>query len=193
MYPNQKVFSAYLCQKISSWFKHLRSNTLTIADIGSGSGLLTHYLANSFFNSTVIGIETDEKKREKASKQFNNCTFILEQDINKHIQKASCDLIIISLTLHHVDPAKRNAFINKAKALLKPNGYLIIIEFNPYTFFSKKEFCKELIKPKEVRRMLSNMETKLIYFGYPKPFNYGEILLSWMPYGSLYAIITQKN
>ncbi len=179
MFSNQKVFSAYLCEKISSRFKHIQSNSLIIADIGSGSGLLTHFLANNFFNSTVIGIETNEKKREQASRKFSNCTFILKEDTYSFIQEQSCDLVIISLTLHHIEIAKRKSFINYAQALLKPNGYLVIIEFNPHTLFSKKEFCKELIKPKTIDRMLSNMEKKQEFFSY-------------LPFGQLYAIIAKK-
>src|SRR3954468_11494478 len=108
---------------------------LTIADLGSGEGLLSELLARRA--KKVIAVDNSEKMvtfgAEKAKRNgLKNLEFRLGDLENPPIEPNAVDLVILSQALHHAaDPAKA---INSAHKILRPGGQLMILDLMKHNF-----------------------------------------------------------
>jgi len=123
-----------------SWqaFDHLLLRILpplTVADLGSGEGLLSELLARRC--KKVIAVDNSEKivafGAAKAKKNgLKNLEFRLGDIENPPLEPNSVDLVILSQALHHAaDPAKAIAAVN---AILKPGGQIMILDLSRHNF-----------------------------------------------------------
>jgi ArsR family transcriptional regulator len=113
---------------------------LTVADLGSGEGLLSELLALRC--KKVIAVDNSEKIVEfgaaKARKAgLKNLEFRLGDLQHPPIEAASVDLVILSQALHHAaDPAKALA---AARRILKAGGQVMVLELRQHTFSKARE------------------------------------------------------
>lgn len=123
-----------------SWqaFGHLLLRIIpevTIADLGSGEGLLSELLARRA--KKVIAVDNSEKMVafgvEKARKNgLKNLEFRLGDLGNPPIEKESVDLAILSQALHHAEkPAEA---IEAAHRILRPGGQIMILDLLQHNF-----------------------------------------------------------
>ena len=128
-----------------SWeaFGHLLLRILppiTVADLGSGEGLLSELLARRC--AKVIAVDNSEKMVEFGAKKakkngLKNLEFRLGDLENPPIDAASVDLVILSQALHHaVEPALA---IKAAGRLLKPGGQIMVLDLMKHGFAQAKE------------------------------------------------------
>ena len=113
---------------------------LTVADLGSGEGLLSELLARRC--KKVIAVDNSEKMVEfgasKAKKNnLKNLEFRLGDIENPPIDPASVDLAVLSQALHHATtPAKA---ITAVYRLLKPGGQIMILDLLQHKFEKARE------------------------------------------------------
>lgn len=108
---------------------------LTVADLGSGEGLLAELLARRCH--AVIAVDNSEKMVEfgarKARKNgLKNLEFRLGDLENPPIDSDSVDIVVLSQALHHAkDPA---AALKAAHRILKPGGQLLLLDLVRHRF-----------------------------------------------------------
>jgi len=108
---------------------------VTVADLGSGEGLLSELLARRC--KKVIAVDNSEKivafGAAKAKKNgLKNLEFRLGDLAEPPIEAQSVDLVILSHALHHAeDPAKA---LHSAHRILKPGGQVLILDLLKHTF-----------------------------------------------------------
>src|SRR5438132_5481629 len=108
---------------------------LTVADLGSGEGLLSELLARRC--KKVIAVDNSEKivafGAAKAKKNnLKNLEFRLGDLENPPVEAESVDLAILSQALHHADePAKAIAAAHK---MIKPGGQIMILDLLKHKF-----------------------------------------------------------
>ena len=128
-----------------SWqaFGHLLLHILpplTVADLGSGEGLLSELLARRA--KKVIAVDNSEKMVEfgasKAKKNgIKNLEFRLGDLESPPIEPQSVELAILSQALHHAEnPAKAVA---SAHRILQPGGQILILDLLEHTFEQARE------------------------------------------------------
>ena len=114
--------------------------SVTVADLGSGEGLLSQLLARRA--KKVIAVDNSDRivafGANKAKKLgLKNLEFRLGDLENPPIDPASVDLVILSQALHHAkDPARA---IQSAAKLLKPGGQLMILDLLAHQFAKARE------------------------------------------------------
>src|SRR5215212_2441642 len=123
-----------------SWqaFGHLLLRVLppiTVADLGSGEGLLSELLARRC--KAVIAVDNSEKMVEfgarKAKKNgLKNLEFRLGDLENPPLEPDSVDLVILSQALHHA--GKPDEAIKATYRALKPGGELMILDLAKHKF-----------------------------------------------------------
>jgi ArsR family transcriptional regulator len=123
-----------------SWqaFGHLLLRILppiTVADLGSGEGLLSELLARRC--KKVIAVDNSEKMVEfgarKAKKNgLKNLEFRLGDLQNPPIEPNSVDLVILSQALHHAE--KPDETIRATHRLLVPGGQLLMLDLAKHKF-----------------------------------------------------------
>jgi ArsR family transcriptional regulator len=113
---------------------------LTVADLGSGEGLLSELLARRC--KKVIAVDNSEKMvtfgANKAKKNgLKNLEFRLGNLQDPPIDPQSVDLVILSQALHHApEPPKALA---AAHRLLKPGGQIMILDLLKHNFAKARE------------------------------------------------------
>jgi ArsR family transcriptional regulator len=113
---------------------------LTVADLGSGEGLLSELLARRC--KKVIAVDNSEKMvtfgATKAKKNgLKNLEFRLGDLENPPIDPGSVDLVILSQALHHAaEPSKA---IASAYRVLSPGGQMMILDLLQHTFEKARE------------------------------------------------------
>src|SRR5437588_6667748 len=113
---------------------------LTVADLGSGEGLLSELLARRC--KKVIAVDNSEKivafGAAKAKKNnLKNLEFRLGDIEKPPIEPESVDLVILSQALHHAsDPAKAIASIYK---ILRSGGQIMMLDLLQHNFGKARE------------------------------------------------------
>jgi ubiquinone/menaquinone biosynthesis C-methylase UbiE/DNA-binding transcriptional ArsR family regulator len=113
---------------------------LTVADLGSGEGLVSELLARRC--RKVIAVDNSEKMvafgAKKAKKNgLKNLEFRLGDLQEPPIEPASVDLVILSQALHHAeDPAKA---VRSAHRVLRPGGQVLILDLLQHHFKKARE------------------------------------------------------
>src|SRR6478672_9829471 len=113
---------------------------ITVADLGSGEGLLSELLARRA--KKVIAVDNSEKMvafgAAKAKKnKLKNLEFRLGQLENPPIDPNSVDLVVLSQALHHApDPEQA---IRSAYNILRPGGQIMILDLMEHSFDKASE------------------------------------------------------
>tara|TARA_A100001011_G_scaffold400535_1_gene515973 strand:- start:119 stop:874 length:756 start_codon:yes stop_codon:yes gene_type:complete len=101
----------------------------TVLDFGSGIG------TNStlFHPKDYTGVDVDksrvlESKHEFPGHQFQEISYISNEDDRLPFEDKSFDIIFISLCLHHIDSSKCKVLFSEFRRLLKMDGFIIGIE-----------------------------------------------------------------
>jgi ubiquinone/menaquinone biosynthesis C-methylase UbiE/DNA-binding transcriptional ArsR family regulator len=108
---------------------------LTVADLGSGEGLVSELLARRA--KKVIAVDNSEKMvafgvRKAKKIGLKNLEFRLGDLEDPPIESASVDLVILSQALHHaIDPARA---VRSARRILVKSGQLMILDLLQHSF-----------------------------------------------------------
>src|SRR6267143_5597946 len=113
---------------------------LTVADLGSGEGLLSELLARRC--QKVIAVDNSEKMvafgANKAKKNgLKNLEFRLGDLENPPIELQSVDLVILSQALHHAAEPLRA--ISSAFKMLRSGGQIMILDLLQHNFHKARE------------------------------------------------------
>lgn len=142
--------------KLIDWDNYLNDNS-TILDIGCGGGWLTAYLSNKSKIKKIIALDSSEN-------YLQNFLPKVVSHLNGNLSKVetiqalftpvlldanSVDMIVISSALHHADNI--NFVLSEFERVLKPGGYLIILNETPnqnfkYLYHISSAFLKILYK-----------------------------------------------
>lgn len=112
-----------------------------VLDVGCGIGKLVQFLNNEGFHaygcdSAYIAIETAKKINKKN-------TIIRATATKLPFKKNSFDLISAVSIIEHLTKKKVDVFINEAKRILKPHGFIFIVTPNfasPWRFIQGKKW-----------------------------------------------------
>lgn len=112
---------------------------MTVADFGSGAGYFSLAMAKRLKPSgRVISLDIWKPSlgalefRSKIEGLFNIIEprwANLEETQGSNLPNDSCDLVLISNILFEIE--KKESLIQEAKRVLKPEGYLVLIEWHP--------------------------------------------------------------
>lgn len=140
-------------------YKSIESKTLSLLDIGCGTGLSSQILLNSKVGqniSQVTLLDTSpnmlkfaEQKAKTWGKKYKTINAYLA-DVNEKF-----DVIIISSVLHHIPDL--NAFLKQVDEALNPNGVLIHIQDPNGDFINSISYLE---RKNEYEKQLDNLPKK---------------------------------
>jgi ubiquinone/menaquinone biosynthesis C-methylase UbiE len=104
-----------------------------IVDVGAGTGTFAISLAARAPGAEVIGVDLDPEALAlaRAKQGAAAVTWELGEAGQLPLAEASCDRAVMSLVLHHLDPAGKRAALAEARRVLRPGGRLHVADWGP--------------------------------------------------------------
>ncbi len=198
-------FAQYKAQKLAEWLPQLQTKKIEILDFGCGDGQMTAYVQQKFANAQVFGTDISHNSIAYATKKHPHISFSMTQNNTITYPANKFDLVYAAGVFHHIPLTEHQKFISQIMQVLKPGGYFVLFELNPYNPLTQKTFKQCPIDKKAT--MLSSRYAKNLlqpygsvttkyYFFFPsflKKIRPIEKFLSRLPIGALYAIILKKS
>ncbi len=178
---------------------------IKVLDIGSGVGLVDHFLKNRFKNLKGVDVETGVV--EKARINNPEIDYYLYDGLRLPFDDNTFDMTFAVNVVHHVPPENWQNFLNEMYRILKPCGIAAIFEHNPANPLTRKvvaecEFDRDavLLKHSELMSLFKSpgfeiLEEKYIVF-FPfkaRIFRSMERLLGWLPLGAQQYVVGRKK
>ncbi|MBE1442043.1 class I SAM-dependent methyltransferase [Paenibacillus sp. OAS669] len=98
-----------------------------ILDLGAGTGLLTAAMLLKFPQAQVTLIDVSEKILELARQRFagNNRIAYIAADYTQYPFEGSYDVVVSSLSIHHLTHPEKQVLFHKLFGLLETNGVFV--------------------------------------------------------------------
>lgn len=119
---------------------------VNILDICTGTATNAITIAKDNKNVKIVGIDISQEMLQIAEKkviwnELNNIELIKMDASNTTFKDNTFDVILISLVLHEIPNELAKKFLSEAKRILKPQGKLLVIEWEePQGFFQRVLF-----------------------------------------------------
>lgn len=177
---------------------------LRILDFGCGEGLLMSYLKNTFYAAHFVGYDSNIGQIQQNQRNFPELTFMSGGGLPLPFKNGSFDLIYLVQVMHHIEKNDQEKYMTELVRILRPGGYLCIIEPNNKNLFERYRFSREhfgehMISSAHLTDLIqknSCTKSKLVYL-YPwlsgTPCALLEKYCRAIPLGQLYCLIAQKN
>ncbi len=98
-----------------------------VLDLGAGTGILSQFLLEKYPNAEIVLIDLAEEMLKEAEKRFegnDNISFICDDYIT-HEFNTKFDIIISSLSIHHLTGTEKKVLIEKYYDLLNDGGNFV--------------------------------------------------------------------
>lgn len=130
----EKGMGVFEFERIKSLIeKHIFNKTLTIIDVGGGTGKYSEWLAKKRHKVHLVEPVSKHLKiaQNRANKLKNKFTVHLGESQNLNFSNNHADLIILHGPLYHLQEQEdRNSTICEAKRVLKNNGIILAFAIN---------------------------------------------------------------
>jgi len=97
-------------------------------EIGCGDGSRSHEMASMFTNLTAIDPDFELIKKAIKNNTLSNRQFLVGSAENLVFPDSCFDLVIFTLSLHHIPIENMSLAIGEAIRVVKPSGHIIFIE-----------------------------------------------------------------
>lgn len=197
------AYRAFMHDRIKKLVPDLIPQKCTILDFGSGDGLLTHFMHNTFFNARIIGVDTDKLMVQEAANAFPTLSFMHTEQKNLPFADETFDLVYAVDVFHHIEQSDHAWYVAELMRVLKRGGYFIMFEINPYNIFSYIRFKRDahekdnsMLTPfyaaQLLRAFYGNLTVRYYYASRFLP-QWVKEHITWVPCGSIYSVLLRKK
>jgi len=104
---------------------------LRFTDLGAGTGLFSARVLKAFPNAIATLVDAAPKMlslaRRRLESESRRVTFV-EQRLESFAELPTCDVVISSLAIHHLDHSEKRALFARVHSALKPGGEFINVD-----------------------------------------------------------------
>ncbi|HET9185390.1 MAG TPA: class I SAM-dependent methyltransferase [Solirubrobacterales bacterium] len=103
----------------------------TIADVGAGTGTFAIALAARAAGSTVVAVDGDPEALALAQAKPGSAAVSWRQGLAGELplEGGSCERVVMSLLLHHLDAEDKRAALAECRRVLRPGGRLHVADW----------------------------------------------------------------
>jgi SAM-dependent methyltransferase len=172
---------------------------MRLLDIGCGMGLIHEYIAKEF--GELVGVDVAADALATARRNNPAVSYREQTGGDLPVEAASFDVATTVCVMHHVPPEQRAHFLAQAWAAVRPGGWFLVFEHNPWNPLTRLavarcpfDFDAILIDPSAMTRMLREagfveVAREFLFFTpFANPLAQGlETLLRALPAGAQYV------
>jgi ubiquinone/menaquinone biosynthesis C-methylase UbiE len=125
-----------------------------VLDLGCGNGRLAQLFVDKQVN--YLGVDASEKMIEIAKKNYPDKNFAVMDALNLDLPEKSFDAVICVSTLNHFEKKEHQRFIENVKKILKPGGYLLMVNWNLWRLGNKKSIWRN----REASHLFSRLKNR---------------------------------
>jgi len=111
-------------------------------EVGVGGGANIYRIINDIptFKSEfrVGGSDINPEAIEFCRKKFGGGQWHCESGDNMMMSDHSVDILLTDMTLIYVDPLKIDSYLREFKRILRPNGYVLLVEFDSKSWWKRQ-------------------------------------------------------
>lgn len=123
------------------YFKGYLQKGQDVLDIGCGNGRILQLLKD--YKPNYLGVDNSENLIEEAEKSWSGYNFMAADVLDLSVVGRKFDLVFLISTLHHIPSQElREQALQNIKSVLKPDGKLLMINWNLW----QKRYIKYIIK-----------------------------------------------
>jgi ubiquinone/menaquinone biosynthesis C-methylase UbiE len=202
-------FAQYKAAKLKEWLPNKRVKAEKILDFGCGDGMMTSFVADFFPKAVVYGVDPSPESIKVAQETYPKLMFSTNYDEKPDLGFAdgTFDIIFAAGAFHHIPFDRHDGYAKEIYRILKPSGYFVMFELNPYNPLTVRTFKRNpidqhatMLTPpyakKFLKHSLGNDQTNIkFYCFYPHVFRclrFTERFMTKIPFGALYAAIVKK-
>ncbi len=154
-----RVKAEHLCGVVEA--THGKKGQPVLLDLGCGGGLTDSILKNRFQN--LHGLDVSQDLIAVAQDRNPEVNYRTYDGVRSEFEDGAFDVIFAICVWHHVPPPNWPAFAAECFRLLKPGGFMLVYEHNPYNPLTRLsvarcEFDSDavLLPPRRVRQLLQS-------------------------------------
>ncbi len=207
MPSSAELLAQHQAQWIKDKFARLNAVGVRFLDVGCGTGMLTNYLKELFWQAQVTGIDVDERALAQAGERyaFQGIEFVQADARSLAFEQAAFDCVVVSNVFHHLAVANRAAVVEECVRVLKPGGMLVIFELNPWNgsvrwrvWHDPNEAESQLLEPPNARALVRQCADVQIWHDWIVPEWFPaaralERVLQWVPLSQMYTVTAIKK
>jgi ubiquinone/menaquinone biosynthesis C-methylase UbiE len=99
-----------------------------VLEVGCGEGTRSIAIAKRCKNLVAIDPDPGLIKKAKAENPFENITYQVDSAEKISFDNEKCDVVIFTLSLHHVPIDKMKTAIDEAVRVVRKDGYIVFLE-----------------------------------------------------------------
>jgi SAM-dependent methyltransferase len=179
-------------------------SAMNLLDIGCGVGLMHPFVASEFHE--IVGVDVARDALDEAERANPNVRYLAYDGQRLPTPPASFDVAAAICVLHHVPPDQWPDFIGEARRALRPGGWLMVFEHNPWNPLTRLavarcpfDYDAVLLSPACLTRLLreagfDGVRAEFLFFT-PTFHRIAERLehgLRWLPAGAQYVALGRR-
>lgn len=178
--------------------------SLTALDLGCGLGMAESLLAPRF--KSIIGVDISEKILEKARQITPMGDFILYDGHTIPVPSGAFDLAFAMNVFHHVPLTNRGPLLEEMKRIVKPGGWTVVFEHNPYNPLTMKVVkscvfdrnaclltCAEAVQNMQVAGFTRVCSGYILFLPFWIQVSaWMDRILKWLPLGAQYFVMGRR-
>ncbi len=177
-----------------------------ILDFGCGIGDTSSFLARTFGNAEVVGVDVADNVLAYAS-ETNGSSRVSFHPPRESFKPGTFDLCYTNGVFHHIHPSERRGTLDEINQAMAPGGYLALFENNPWNIgthmvMSRIPFDRDarLLSVAETRRLVRQSGFRVLLtrslFYFPRLLAFlrpAESSLARLPLGAQYYVLARKQ
>ncbi|MBT4723123.1 class I SAM-dependent methyltransferase [Candidatus Falkowbacteria bacterium] len=112
-----------------------------LLDLGCGNGRLVDLVKD--LKVDYLGVDNSQGLIDCAAKSFPDKNFQVQDALNLDLAENSFDAVLCVSVLNHIEKENQQQFIENIKKVLKPDGVLLLSNWNMWNIKGKKSVWKQ--------------------------------------------------
>jgi len=118
-------------EALGSLVGHIPENTRYVLDLGAGTGNVSQAILARYPKTVVTLVDLSSEMLSRAEEKllaYKERTLFVEKEISSFTSHYSYDVVVASLSVHHLEKKQKERLFETVLKLLVPGGYFFLLE-----------------------------------------------------------------